>query len=232
MGRLVEVARSIHINSTVVFLFLILISVPSCRDRRFVLLLDSEPGEKRHNRGAPPQGRRQCDRKRNRPPDRSHRLRLRIRDHHSIRQNGRNFFVARNAIIGHIIHSATDQVDWSGLPRSLATGGYFRVVCPNPTAVTSSIEPQCRRQIGSLMQLTHTYEVIGVLELSELNSTDLFVILRIGTVVPRTFIDVPKMYFALWKKSNADSLVMGRGIPIGAGPIVLVIHNRQVTVIM
>jgi hypothetical protein len=49
------------------------------------------------------------------------------------------FSAARNAIIGHITHPAADQIDSSGLPRSLATGGYFRVVYPNPTAATSSI---------------------------------------------------------------------------------------------
>jgi hypothetical protein len=42
------------------------------------------------------------------------------------------FSVARNAIIGHITHPATDQIDWSWLPRSFVTGGYFRVVCPKP----------------------------------------------------------------------------------------------------
>jgi hypothetical protein len=147
-------------------------------------------------------------------------------------KTGATFSVARNSIIGHIIHPAIDQIDWSGLPRSLTTGGYFRVVCSNPTAATSSIEPQCRRRIGSLMQLTDTYEVIDVLEISELNDTDLFVIFRIGTVVPRNFIDVPKMYFALWKKSNADSLGMGRAIPIGAAVTVTVVQNRRATVTM
>jgi hypothetical protein len=34
------------------------------------------------------------------------------------------------------------------------------------------------------MQFTDTYEVIDVLEVSELNDTDLFVIFRIGAVVP------------------------------------------------
>jgi hypothetical protein len=82
------------------------------------------------------------------------------------------------------------------------------------------------------MQLTDTYEVIDVLEISELNDTDLFVIFRIGAIVPRNFIDVPKMCFALWKKSNAESLGMGRAIPIGAAVTVMVAQNRRVTVTM
>jgi hypothetical protein len=82
------------------------------------------------------------------------------------------------------------------------------------------------------MQLTDTYEVIDVLEVSELNHTDFFVIFRFGAVVPRNFIDVPKMYFTTWKKSNADSPVMGRGIAIGAALTVMVVHNRRVTVTM
>jgi hypothetical protein len=65
------------------------------------------------------------------------------------------------------------------------------------------------------MQFTDTYGVIDVLEVSELN--DLFVIFRIGAVVPRNFIDVPKMYLALWKKSNTDSLVIDRGYQAGQG---------------
>jgi hypothetical protein len=84
-------------------------------------------------------------------------------------------------------------------------------------AATSSIEPQCRLRIGSLTQLTDTYKVIDVLEVSELNDNDLFVIFRIYAVVPRNFTDVTKIWFALWKKSNADSLGLGRKMSIRTG---------------
>jgi hypothetical protein len=133
------------------------------------------------------------------------------------------FSVARNAVIGHITDPDANRIDSSGLPASLAIGGYFRVACPNPTAATSSIEPQCRRRIGSLMQLPDTYEVIDILEISELNDTDIFLTFRTGAVVPTNFIDVPQMYIALWKKSNAESLVIGGGILTGAGLVVMVL---------
>jgi hypothetical protein len=62
------------------------------------------------------------------------------------------------------------------------------------------------------MQVTDISEVIDILEVSELNDTDLFVVFRIGAVVPRNFIDVPKICLALWKKINTDSFVTGKGI--------------------
>jgi hypothetical protein len=133
------------------------------------------------------------------------------------------FSVARNAVIGRITDPTPARIDSSGLPGSLATDGYFRVGCPNPTAATSSIEPHCKRRIGGLMQLTDTYEVMHILEISEPNGTDLFVTFRMGAVVPTDFIDVPQMYIALWKKSNAESLVIGGGILTGAGLVVMVL---------
>jgi hypothetical protein len=105
-------------------------------------------------------------------------------------------------------------------PAANFTGGRTTVECPIPTLITQAlgVEPWCKDK-GYPVRLQGPFQYFEVGEVTYQNIANdvVWIVFENFGALPRDYINVPQMYWASWKTSDAEKFIIAGGVVFGFG---------------